>query len=114
MSKAFGGSGPIFEGLRGLCIGGDETFCQGFPGVKPSKIRPRRCSVEFFLRYRLSGTGHDCIQQEIPVLGTTNPIFVIWKMPRSMLQGGLKVKDDAGQGKGIRAYQFLVLRLVND
>jgi hypothetical protein len=50
--------------------------------------------------------------QEIPVQGTTNPIFVIRMILRSMLQGGSKVKDDREQGRGIMAYQCLVLRLV--
>jgi hypothetical protein len=35
ISMGFGASGLIFEGLKGICLGRDETFCQGFPGVNP-------------------------------------------------------------------------------
>ena len=45
---------------------------------------------------------------------TRNHVFDIWKIPRSMLQGGSKVKDDEEQGRGIKAYEFLVLRPVTD
>jgi hypothetical protein len=38
---------------------------------------------------------------------TRNPVSDIYKMLRSMLQGGPKVKNDREQGKGIMAYNAL-------
>jgi len=37
ISKACRGSGLNFGGLRGLFIGRDGTFCQGFVGVNPQR-----------------------------------------------------------------------------
>ena len=37
ISKAFGGSGLILEGLIEFCKGWDEIFCLGFPGVNPQR-----------------------------------------------------------------------------
>ncbi len=33
ISKLFRGSGLILEGLKGLYLDRDDTFCQGFVGV---------------------------------------------------------------------------------
>ena len=49
LSISEGGSGLIFEGLTGIPLVGTLVFYQGFWGRKPSKIRPRRSPVEFFL-----------------------------------------------------------------
>jgi hypothetical protein len=49
ISKALGGIGLIFEGLKRLCVGWDETFCQGFPGVNPQRSDQGDAQRNFFL-----------------------------------------------------------------
>jgi hypothetical protein len=48
ISKAFGGSGLILEGLKGLCIGRDDTFCQGLSGVNPLRSDHGDAQWNFF------------------------------------------------------------------
>jgi hypothetical protein len=48
ISKAFRGSGLILEGLKGLRIGFDVTFCQGFVGVNPLRSDHGDAQWNFF------------------------------------------------------------------
>jgi hypothetical protein len=48
ISKAFKGSGLILEGLRGLQIDFDVTFCQGFLGVNPLRSDHGDAQWNFF------------------------------------------------------------------
>jgi len=46
--EAGGGSGLILEGLKGLCIGRGDTFCQGFLGVNPLSSNHGDAQWNFF------------------------------------------------------------------
>ncbi len=48
ISKAFRGSDLILEGLRGLSIGFDVTFCQGCVGVNPLRSDRGDAQWNFF------------------------------------------------------------------
>jgi hypothetical protein len=57
ISIAFREGELIFEGLRELFLGRNETFCQGFCGAT-LKDQPAGMSGGILLRYRLSGNSH--------------------------------------------------------
>jgi hypothetical protein len=57
ISIAFWVGELIFEGLRKLLLGRNETFCQGFCGAT-LKDQPAAMCGGILLRYRLSGNSH--------------------------------------------------------
>ena len=48
ISKTWGGTGLILEGLKGLCIGKDGTFCQSSLGVNPPRSDHGDAQWNFF------------------------------------------------------------------